>query len=714
MSNVRQLHPHQPDLPTIRRHLETLFAPFRAIDERLQAEIVWSDNVQAGGKPKFSQLFYVSSRGLDMAAAHAARKSLQGLNVYVCPNPRKTTAAQGKRGGAADVQAAAYCFIDTETEGGAALVDACPIPPTFTVTTGTTPHRRVHAYWRLDHVTDDWPAWSDAQKRLQAATEGDPISDAPRIMRLAGTINFPPPHKAARGYVVEPVTLQRPQLAGTVVTRDDIVQTFTAMPRTAASANGNSGGGEHGAEFGYKGKLNLVPRSKDEALMARILAGDKWHINMTRLVAHLNAKGLKPYQIMALAHEITLPGFTVEETRAEMQKALDDAIRKWDQPEAKPVRDEWDEDDDDTPTAGDTPTVGDTYRVLDEAAILSLKPPSWLIKGWLPVNAGASLIGPPGTFKSFIALDMALCVTHDRPWHGHAVRHGPVVYIAGEGAAGLGKRLSAWKTAHGIPAEQKSPLFLIPQTVPLLHENAVEKLLRTIRQTCEAPALVIIDTVARAMAGGDENTAKDMGTLIRSIDAIRETFGCAALGIHHTGKDVSRGARGSNSLLGGVDTEMLVEKLGERSVMLSNTKQKDDEEAKDTVFDMEIVDVVRTETDEDGVVTETKTTSLVPKLPPITDRGVVPERVVKFSKRATSVQQWLNAIVDVSNRLGEDGQKASVMRSQLTAELVTKRAWAKTDVDKQWTDIIGKLVDRGVIDLNDDTVRLTGTKWSFS
>jgi hypothetical protein len=70
--------------------------------------------------------------------------------------------------------------------------------------------------------------------------------------------------------------------------------------------------------------------------------------------------------------------------------------------------------------------------------------------------------------------------------------------------------------------------------------------------------LVVVDTVARAMPGGSENDAQDMGRLVRGADRIKEQTGAAVLLIHHAGKDSTKGARGSSALRAAVDTEIEV------------------------------------------------------------------------------------------------------------------------------------------------------------
>ena len=86
--------------------------------------------------------------------------------------------------------------------------------------------------------------------------------------------------------------------------------------------------------------------------------------------------------------------------------------------------------------------------------------------------------------------------------------------------------------------------------------------------------LVVIDTLARTMGDGDENTARDMGAFVRSLDHIRNATGAHIMVIHHSGKDASKGARGSGSLRAAVDTEIHLTRTGP-VVMAKTSKQRD-------------------------------------------------------------------------------------------------------------------------------------------
>ncbi len=88
----------------------------------------------------------------------------------------------------------------------AALLKANGRVPALVVTTGTVPHVRRHLYFKLDGtVTPE--QLEGANTALRELLGSDAVQDAPRVMRLAGTINYPSPKKKAKGYVPELVTL---------------------------------------------------------------------------------------------------------------------------------------------------------------------------------------------------------------------------------------------------------------------------------------------------------------------------------------------------------------------------------------------------------------------------------------------------------------------------------------------------------------------------
>ena len=208
-------------------------------------------------------------------------------------------------------------------------------------------------------------------------------------------------------------------------------------------------------------------------------------------------------------------------------------------------------------------------KLLTVAALLTMEPPEPLIGDLLAHNTLAVLYGPPGSYKTFVALDWALCVAGGLPWQGREVRAGPVLYVAAEGSAGLGTRVEAW--VEGFRADPPGRFRAYPDTVNLREASQRDTLAEW--ATTDRPGLVVFDTLARSMVGGDENSARDMGELIDGAEQVRAASGATVLLVHHTTKD-GTSIRGSSALQGAADT--LVEaKADGRLVTLSCAKQKD-------------------------------------------------------------------------------------------------------------------------------------------
>jgi hypothetical protein len=198
----------------------------------------------------------------------------------------------------------------------------------------------------------------------------------------------------------------------------------------------------------------------------------------------------------------------------------------------------------------------------------------WLIEGVLPAEGVGVLCGNRGAYKSMLALDWLATVASGAPdWFGHAVaKRGPAVYVYAEGRAGLGQRARAVQLARRLPDDL--PLRVRPTAVSLMDARAVDGLIEDIG--ADAPALVVLDTLARNMPGGDENKQVDMNAVVASCDKIKERFGCFVLLVHHLNR--SGTLRGSTVLDGAVETVFDLERTGKCAATLTCTKQKDNEE----------------------------------------------------------------------------------------------------------------------------------------
>lgn len=231
------------------------------------------------------------------------------------------------------------------------------------------------------------------------------------------------------------------------------------------------------------------------------------------------------------------------------------------------------------PPDPDVPVVGGELRarairsrLLDPNAVDGLEEPGWLIENYITAGGLATIFGRPGSFKTFAALDWACSVASGTWWNGHAVTQGPVLYVMAEGAGGLRRRKQAWEKANRVMLSE-FPITWYPQPVNLLDPEWSEGL--AIVAAERHVILTVIDTVARSMPGGDENTSRDMGTLISAADKIRNSTGGAVILVHHTPLDGGR-LRGHSSLEGAVDTNIGVDSDG-TTIKITVDKQKDSE-----------------------------------------------------------------------------------------------------------------------------------------
>lgn len=193
---------------------------------------------------------------------------------------------------------------------------------------------------------------------------------------------------------------------------------------------------------------------------------------------------------------------------------------------------------------------------------LGALPPTEILGNTRFIARGLNVVfGASGAFKSFYTLDSALQVAQSAP----------VVYVAAEGAGGLYKRVTAWCEHYEQPPGQ---LQFICEEVNLLDSSQVNALINLIIPI--KPALVVFDTLARCIPGGDENSAKDMGLAVRNSAVIQRVAKTAITWIHHTNR-AERGERGSGAIRGAADAMIELAANGDSVIRVSCSKLKDDE-----------------------------------------------------------------------------------------------------------------------------------------
>lgn len=217
----------------------------------------------------------------------------------------------------------------------------------------------------------------------------------------------------------------------------------------------------------------------------------------------------------------------------------------------------------------------------------------YVVKGLMLTGSLVVVFGESNSGKTFLMLDTALAAAQGIPWRGRLTHRTLVIYVAGESANSVRTRVAAYRKKH--PELTHLPFAVLGHSVNFLDPGSVNTLIATINaakaehETTEV--LVIVDTFARAIPGGNENDSQDVGMAVMAADTIRAATGACVAFVHHTGKDPAKGARGSSALRAAADTEILVEGTIGDSRIATVTKQRDLQSGQRMVFELEVVDL---------------------------------------------------------------------------------------------------------------------------
>lgn len=569
-----------PDVDTIYAHLRWLTRRWAEIgDHQLEIRLL------SDASPLVLRTA-TSDDGLKDIARDIAHWNEKGRRAYCCVNPVRPNADR-RKGWAKDedIIAAFACFADCDDAGAAESLKNFVGPKyNWCVVTGSVPYPRPHPYWELEAPITDMAEWTRLQKGIAAALGSDSVVVNPsRIMRIAGTLTHPDDKKRNdKGYIQEVVTLRTGQ-------EYDPPRPYVPLEQMQRAFGQNAASAPQQATDGFAVDMGPTPLNR-EAAIGKALSGAEWHNNIVRLVASYVSKGLGDAEIHALTQPLTLTGYTAEQTAAEVQKAIDGARSKGWAPEARPVEFSPAK----APNAGSATEDASALEWFDD--IEPSLTDSYIIKGLLGDGALSVVYGPSNSGKTFFALDLAYHIAIGASWRGRRVRGGGVLYLAAEGGKGLVNRVAALRKAHGVC---DVPLAVRRAGLDLLRsESDLQHLVDLAAEVNQRSPLrvIVVDTLSRVIAGGDENAASDMTALIRNLGAIQKHTGAHVCLIHHSGKDTARGARGHSSLRAATDTEIEVQcEEDDRAAIVS--KQRDYQGGECFAFALKSVDLG---TDQDG------------------------------------------------------------------------------------------------------------------
>lgn len=344
-------------------------------------------------------------------------------------------------------------------------------------------------------------------------------------------------------------------------------------------------------------------------------------------------------------------------------------------------------------------------------------PPAWLAKGLLPRAGIGLLFGESGSGKSFAAIHASLAVAWGLPLFGAKTKQGAVLYIAAEGGSSVRRRMRAankeleparaaanFARPAGADPHIRAPITIVTEAPDLSRDGDVKPLLRTIEaaktefaRAGHRLALVVIDTWHAAMGGADENSAADAGHALKPLIASSEDGDFLTLIVHHPGKDVEKGARGSNALPAAADAILAVNVPGfmgarakpagaPRNVTV--TKMRDGDAGREFGYRLRIVP---TGVDEDG---DLITTCVVEAIDP-------PK--VDAEGLTRSGREFMDAVEQAVAEEGGERARLETARLMFYAARSNARPDAKR---KAWTRALDAALTEGRVTVDDHNLAI--------
>jgi len=228
----------------------------------------------------------------------------------------------------------------------------------------------------------------------------------------------------------------------------------------------------------------------------------------------------------------------------------------------------------------------------DFASIEATPHKSYLVQNFIGCGELSCAFGPPGSAKSALAGDLGAHVALGHDWMGRRTLRGAVLFLAAERAAQIKRRLAAFRIHYGLTIDP--PLAVLSGSLELKDgtksADGIIECARRWSDICQVETRLIIgDTVSRLLAGGDENSPRDVGAFVNNVARIQDATGAHVMLIHHVPHEQNR-MRGHGALLAACDTTIRIDRLGDiRSATIE--KNNDGEEGDSVSFKLETVEL---------------------------------------------------------------------------------------------------------------------------
>lgn len=460
-------------------------------------------------------------------------------NVYVPLVVMRPDLPAGLKGGLADIVAVLGLVGDFDDNRAADYLGRLPLPPDYVLETSA---RRFQAFFLFSEpvAADADTAALVMRLKLHAGCDHG-TADLSHVWRLAGTLNWPNRKKVDGGRPAEP---QRVRVAkpwdGSRTDPDALDAALPALPAPSVGTEVS----------GAPVVLDNLPDDLRRLVVEGAPQGErsaKFHL-VVKTLSERGADAVAVEKILA-AHPGGIAAKYAGRLRAEIERAISKPPNRQSPQEVF------------TPVA--TPKPRSRFNVRAFSEIAPTLDRLWLVDGMIPAGGLGMMYGASNVGKSFLALDLALAVSRGEPWLGFKTLPGAALYVSAEGS--MANRVEAYRVRHRLAASASLPFGLVEDSINLRSDKGDAAPLvdaaRAFSHTVGAPLhLVIVDTLARALAGGNENDSQDISELLAQFAAIQHGTGAAVLVIHHVGKDQTRGARGHSSLLAAVDVALEIKR----------------------------------------------------------------------------------------------------------------------------------------------------------
>ena len=333
---------------------------------------------------------------------------------------------------------------------------------------------------------------------------------------------------------------------------------------------------------------------------------------------------------------------------------------------------------------------------------------NWTVRDVIPADGMGAAFGKPGAGKTFWAMDLTLHIAAGKSWQGKTTKQGCAMYIPLESGVRFQNRAITWAKHNKIDFD--TPFYYRPASINLLEKDskAVDEIINeglAIQEQTGLPMrIIVIDTLARAMQGGNENQPEDMGAFLANVDRLWKALGCFVLLVHHVGKDTTKGLRGHSSLISAVDTAIEIETIEDDVKQAIMRKQRDGEDGCTYGFKLNVVDICN---DSDGEMMRTCIIDHIErKEMPAANKK--PKRPPGGANQKTVLKALKNALVDMGT-VGSPGWNYPSV-TYVTVEQLKTVAYPMLACDVDHRNSTFQRALQGLVN-NDHVGHLSGKIW---